>query len=66
MNDENEKYEQDDPSAKPTEPKNKPDTPRDEDDIQTISLLDLMAEMADDEPPADEKPTQTLYPLNRR
>ncbi len=62
MNDDNERHEQDDPSAKPTEPTNKPDTTREEDDIQTISLLDLMAEMADDVPPANEKPTQTLYP----
>ena len=65
MNDENEKHEQDGHNTEPTEPTNQLDTSHDEDDIQTISLLDLMAEMADDESPqlaADEEPTQTLFP----
>ncbi|MBE2223768.1 MAG: transglycosylase domain-containing protein, partial [Anaerolineae bacterium] len=61
MSDENERHEED---TQHTEPTQKPDTPRDEDDIQTISLLDLMAEMADDgsELPTSEEPTQTLFP----
>ena len=72
MNDENETYEPEDTGTKSDQPTRQPQPPTpkpyDEDDIQTISLLDLMAEMAGDAPqanpgtPQDEQPTQTLFP----
>ena len=73
MNDENEKHEPEENESEANEPMrhpaDKPDTPRDEDEIQTISLLDLMADMAGgDSPPSEpaaavgEEPTQTLFP----
>jgi hypothetical protein len=65
-NDENEK---DSAASRPSQPSDQP--ARDEDHIETISLLDLMAEMArQNELPAEEQPlplpdnapTQTVFP----
>lgn len=63
MNDKNDKHESEDNDpefSQPTPPSHQPAAPHDEDDIQTISLLDLMAQL--DEAALDEAPTQTLFP----
>jgi penicillin-binding protein 1C len=71
MNDENEEQQVDDHNRASAEPDNQPAPPPhapDQDEIQTVSLLDLMAEAASHDgalPPPDsaaEAETQTLFP----
>ncbi|MFO7682902.1 MAG: transglycosylase domain-containing protein, partial [Chloroflexota bacterium] len=68
MNDEKRYHEPEEQDAESKKTAHQPPPAHDEDDIQTISLLDLMAEMAGEAPQSEpdrdvgEQPTQTLFP----